>query len=536
MPWRGPEVPGEFPTLGWQVADWIQERCVIPDGDQRGQPLILTEEMVRFLLWYYRLDPDRASRKWSGPRFHFERGGQLVRPQKWGKGPFSGAIICAEAEGPVVPDGWDADGEPVGRPWATPHIQITAISEDQTDNVYRALLPMIELGDLVFEIPDTGLGRINLTGGGIIEPVTASATSRLGQRVTFVLQDETHSYTERNRGRKLSDTQRRNLSGMGGRFLETTNAWDPTEQSTAQLTNENPVGVHVDYPSPPAGSVRNKRERRKVLRAVYGDSVRDGETDWGKWKGWVDLDRIDLEIESLLESDPPQAERFFLNRVHAGESVAFDLEQWHANTRYQDVPERSLIVIGVDGARFDDALAIVATDVATNHQWPIKIIERPDNADDDYEHDFEAADGAMLEAFTRFDVWRIYVDPQRIELLFDRWQGRWTDRVVLPWYMNRPRQVAYAVRSYRVAISAGDVTNDGDLVMARHIGNARRMPLEVKDEDGRPMFSIQKDRRGSPNKIDAAAAGVLSHEARGDAIADGALQRQRLAYAPRRIY
>ena len=45
MPWRGPEVPGEFPTLGYQVADWIEDMCAIPDGwmpDRRqglGQPV-----------------------------------------------------------------------------------------------------------------------------------------------------------------------------------------------------------------------------------------------------------------------------------------------------------------------------------------------------------------------------------------------------------------------------------------------------------------------------------------------------------------
>ena len=50
--------------------------------------------------------------------------------------------------GPVLFDGWDAQGEPVGKPWATPHIQITACSEEQTDNTWRALQPMIELGPL----------------------------------------------------------------------------------------------------------------------------------------------------------------------------------------------------------------------------------------------------------------------------------------------------------------------------------------------------------------------------------------------------
>jgi hypothetical protein len=186
------------------------------------------------------------------------RRSQLVRPQKWGKGPFSAAIICARGGRPGRVRGWarwDAyrcsdhgcpcgwvyvyePGEPMGRPWATPLIQITAASEDQTDNVYRQLVPMIELGPLADVIPDTGETRINLPGGGRIDPVTSKARSRLGQPVTFVLQDETGTWTEVERRPALADTQRRGLAGMGGRAIETTNAWDPAENSVAQQTAE----------------------------------------------------------------------------------------------------------------------------------------------------------------------------------------------------------------------------------------------------------------------------------------------------------
>jgi hypothetical protein len=524
VPWRGPERPGEFPSLGYLVADLIEAKCAIPDGPHAGQPFLLTDEMLTFLLWHYRLKPNARAGMAPSSAWWFPRGSQLVRPQKWGKGPFSAAIVCAECdgEGPVLFDGWDADGEPVGRPWETPHFQITAVSEDQTDNVWRALLPMIELGAIAADMPDTGETRINLPSGGLIEPVTASARSRLGQRITGALEDETHSWVERNGGRKLADTQRRNLAGMKGRFLETTNAWDPAERSVAQLTFENPVAVHVDYAQPIAGSVRNKRERRKVMRSVYRDSCRDDPD--GRWRGWVDLDRVDVEVEALIAHDAAQAERFFLNRIHAGESVAFSVEDWAARADSTVVvADRSLIVIGVDGARFDDALAIVATDVEQGHQWPLAIIERPENADEDYEHDFAVADGALSEAFDRWRVWRVYIDPQYIDSLRDGWRGRYGEKVVIDWFTNRPRQIAWAVRNFRSAIVAGDLTHDGDEVMARHVANARRMPLLVKDDEGRPMWSIQKDRRGSPRKIDAAMAGVLSWEARGDAIAAGAL-------------
>lgn len=511
MPWRGPAKPGEFPTLGWSLIDWIEDCCAIPDGDRQGDPYLLTAEMQRFVLRFYRVDPETG-------RFHYERGGQLVRPQKWGKGPFSSALICAEAAGPVMFAGWDASGEPVGRSWPTPWIQVTAVSEDQTDNVWRALQPMIELGDIAAEIPDTGQTRINLPGGGRIEPVTSSAKSRLGQRITFAVQDETHSWTALNGGRRLADNQRRNLAGMGGRWLETTNAWDPAEESVAQMTAESSSpGVYLDDVDPGPGSIRNKRDRRRMFRKVYGDS------------SWVDLDRIEVEAVALIDQgDPGQAERFFANRKRAAEGAAFDAERWAELEAARTVDDGALVVVGVDGARWDDALAIVATEVDTGYQWAVGIWERPVNAADDYEHPEAEVDGALIDLFERYAVWRVYVDPQKIEHLVDRWRGRWNqtdDRQkqrVVEWWTNRPKPIGYAVRAYKAAQTAGDLTHDETRTFARHIANARKQPLLVKDEDRRPLYTLCKDRKGSANKIDAAMAGVLSWEARGDAIAAGA--------------
>lgn len=526
MPWRGPELPNEFPTLGYQIADWIEARCAIPDREFIGDPFLLTDEELAFLLHFYRLDPQTG-------RFHYHRGAQLTRPQKWGKGPLSAAIICAEAEGPVLFDGWDAAGEPVGKPWPTPLIQVTAVSEDQTENVYSALLPMIELGALHGEIEDTGLGRINLPDGGKIEPVTSRGVSRLGQRITFTVQDQTESWNATNGGRKLADNQRRNLAGMKGRWLSTPNAWDPAEDSVAQYTAEHELdGVYHDDVEPPDGlSVRNKGERRRALRAVYGDAVtgrRDGKK--GAIKPWIDLDRIEAEIVALLPRDPAQAERFFLNRKRAAEAAAFDFEAWKRASRKQRPDYRSLIVIGVDGARFADSLAVIATDVESGFQWPLGIWTKPENAPDTYEHPLTEVDGAVREAFQHFEVWRLYADPQWIDVLVDGWQGDFGSKRVLEWYTNRPRQTAWAVRNYADAIAAGDVTHDGDEVFAQHIRNAVRRKLNVYDDEHRQMWTLSKERPGSPRKIDAAMAAVLSWEARGDARAGGAEPQDKSVY------
>jgi hypothetical protein len=530
----------DFPTL-FVAAEWLEAHCVVPDGFEKGRPFELVDWQAWALLNFYRLKPE-AQVGQLAPAFEFRRA-QIVLPQKAGKAPYTAAHICVEAVGPALFAGWAQgsetwdcsdhgcgcgwvyeyeSGEAMGAPWPTPLIQITATSDDQTDNIYGALRPMIDDGPLAALIPKTGEEFIRLPNKGRIDTVTSNARSRLGQRVTYVPQDETGIWTPQSGMVKVAETQRRGLAGMGGRAEETTNAWNPAEGSVAQRTAEATTDdIFRLHPQAPASlSYRNKAERRKIHRTVYQGCR------------WVDLDAIEAEAAELLQVDPGQAERFFGNRTVAGADQAFDVDRWRkrADTDYEPEPS-ALIVIGGDGARFDDALALIATEVESGFQWPLGIWERPEGAPEDYEHPFDDVDGVMIEAFERYDVWRAYLDPQYIELLVDRWQGRWGEKRVIRWYMNRPRQVGYAVRNFTSAIGAGDVSHSGDPVHERHIANARRMKLNVYDEDRRPLHAISKDRPMSRNKMDAAAASVVSWEARGDAIAAGATKTASRGFA-----
>jgi hypothetical protein len=299
----------------------------------------------------------------------------------------------------------------------TPLIQVTAVSEDQTDNVYSALLPMIELGALHGEIEDTGLGRINLPGGGKIEPVTASAVSRLGQRITFSAQDQTESWLKSNGGRKLADNQRRNLAGMGGRWLSTPNAWDPTEESVAQYTAEHEHdGVYHDDVEPPESlSVRNKAERRRALRIVYGDAVTGNATRRKRARSSRGSTSTGSRPRSRpCSRDPAQAERWFLNRKEADRGQSLRRHPLEQARKEADRGPKRAFVTGIDGARFVDALAVVACSVESGYQWNVGIWERPEQRrtttsipSRDRRRD--------IEAFERFDVWRAYIDPQWIE-------------------------------------------------------------------------------------------------------------------------
>src|SRR5438477_6207666 len=109
MPWK-PSFEGEIPTLGFAMIDWYREMLATPDSLEY-EPFILYREQEDFILRWYALDPMTGKRAYTR--------GVLQRPRGWGKSPLLGAIAIGEALGPTLFDGWDADGQPVGKPWST---------------------------------------------------------------------------------------------------------------------------------------------------------------------------------------------------------------------------------------------------------------------------------------------------------------------------------------------------------------------------------------------------------------------------------
>jgi hypothetical protein len=184
LPWK-PQQPDEVPTLGWDVIDWMTAVLARPDASEY-EPFRPYLEQEDFLLHFYRLDPVTGRRLYQR--------GLLGRPRGWGKSPLLAAMACAEALGPVVPAGWDAAGQPVGRPWSdvrTPLVHIAAVSEQQTGNTWGPLLEMLRDGPACDQYP--GLEPMDsfvALPKGRIEQVTSSARSVKGARAIFAVLDQ----------------------------------------------------------------------------------------------------------------------------------------------------------------------------------------------------------------------------------------------------------------------------------------------------------------------------------------------------------
>lgn len=360
----------DFPTL-YIVPDWIAQHCRIRSAggvDNSPKPFEMYDWQLRGTANLYRMRPTAQLGQLS-TAFRYRRA-QIVAPQKSGKGPWTAGIVAAEAVGPVLFAGWATGGEkfdcrrhgcgcgwiyeyepgePMGRPWNQPLIQITATSEDQTDNIYRPLQAMVRDGFLAEQMR-VGEQFIRLPNDGRIDVVTSSAQSRLGNPVTFVAQDETGIWTVGNRMTSVATTQRRGLGGMQGRSLETTNGWDPSENSVAQKTAESKQeDIYRYHRLPPGGlSYTNKAERRRIHAFVYVGSRH------------IDLDAIEGEAAELLEKEPAEAERFYGNRIVAGMGAWLQQDRWDARVALEDVPDGTRIVLGFDGSDVDDWTGIRA--------------------------------------------------------------------------------------------------------------------------------------------------------------------------------
>jgi hypothetical protein len=521
MPWRGPQERGEFPTLGYSLGEWIEANLIVPDGERMGQPYLLTDEMWRFLLWLYRLRPDATADMGSEAFVYY--GAQLIRPQKWGKDPFAAALVNAHALGEDQFAGWDAYGEPVARPHPSPWVQCVATSEDQTANTFAPIVTMLRDGPLA-DTPglDVGETRIKLPGVGWIEPATSSGRARLGARLSMATFTESHLMVESNGGVLLAKNMKRNIAGMGGRWIEITNAWDPAEQSVAQRTNKAKApGVYIDY-RPPRVRVDLEDDAAVLeeIRYVYGDSIRSR-------GGWVREGRIlaDIRDESTGENE---ARRYFLNETTGGIQDAVDAIKWAALARPGEVlAGGARVALGFDGSRNLDATSLVACR-DDGRLFHLRTWERPRDAKPDWKVPRGEVDQAVRDAFEAYEVGYLYADPYRWQDYIDAWSALWPDKIV-EFPTNVEIRMDRAIERFITAYRNKELTHDGDELLARHAGNAalakgKRKP--PRENSGIPEFYLKVVKKKQGHWIDTFVAAILAYHARGKAIEDDVWQAE----------
>lgn len=537
------------------VPDWIENHCVVPDGDfdlnGRKPAFILRDFQLCFVTNHYAVKAGAKPEMKSAAFAH--QLSVLVDSQKKGKSPLVAALICVEALGPALFAGfakggetWDcaehncdcgwvyeySPGEPMARQWTSPLIQVTANSEAQTGNTYDALRPMIDYGPLHDQIPRTGEEVIRLPGGKAsqIVPVTAKAKSRLGARVTCVPWDEAGLYADQSMW-EVFRTQKRGLTAMGGRGFITTNPDDPSTDNVVKDLIDNPSkDVYIQWTPPPSSwKWTNKADRRKILKFNYSDAP------------WVlmNLEGIESDIEQAMRRDPAEAERFYGNRRVQGSGHWLAEEAWDRKAEPREVPDGTPIVIAGDLSNNNDWTGIRAM---TEDGYQFTPTYGPSKAPTVWQPNGPGGliprgevRAAVDEIFSRFTVVRAYFDPagsargvsaeaDAMEVVEDdswrlelkQWQANFPTPDgkprVFAWETGTVGKIHPVLESFRQAVNGEEsgFRHDACPTARTHIGNAiMRARTGQRYILGKPS-EIQK--------IDHAMSSVLVFEAYSDAI------------------
>lgn len=157
----GPD-PEPWPTLGGEICDLIEDAGIYGPGSLQGEPYVIDPEFRAFIHRAYEIFPRIVSKSfagggpglivndphpWAGRR-RFKRVGLSVRK---GLAKTEKQALLAFCElhpyGPTRFDGWDASGNPVGRPVRSPYIPMLAVTVEQVEELaYGALKYIVEEG------------------------------------------------------------------------------------------------------------------------------------------------------------------------------------------------------------------------------------------------------------------------------------------------------------------------------------------------------------------------------------------------------
>lgn len=508
---------GRVKTLGWEILDWCSEFLGHPDGKRRGQPFIFTREQALFILRLYALRSDGT--------FWYSDRAILERPKGWGKSPLLAALCCAELLGPVRFSYWDEDGEPIGEPEASPLIQIAAISEVQADNTYDLVTEMLREGKAYDHYHLKGCifgSKVEIPGIGKIQKVTASPRGREGQRVTFVVCDETHLWVPAEKGPELFEALERNALKMGNRIVETTNAPVPGEGSVAEISynsvvqeyteaeNWETVDVLLDTRQVIVDDIYDKEVAYPALVYVFGDSAKEK-------GGWINVDAYWKKINKPSTREHV-ARRFYFNQKVEGHSTWLHKSQ--VDRVFQEVVlhPQDKFAVGFSG-NIKNSAALVACRLEDTALFLLGLWERPDRDDtpEDWEVPFVDVDTRIRKTLSLDRCWKLVCNPENWQEVAGRWSGDFEDKVESFWLTKNKSKAAKAVEQFETAVKAQRLSWF-DPNISRHVLNCHA--TELTNDAG---VLIRQETPHSKKFITVAQAAVLALESAVLSISEGAL-------------
>ena len=505
-------------TLGYEVIRWMTDNLTITDGDNAGQPFRVTKRQARFLLWWYAVD-----------EFGNWLYGKAVRrlAKGSGKSPFAAAQALAEMMGPVRVDYFDDDvpGGVVGKRVANADVNLVATSFEQTANTMDAARQMAAQGSTTYKKHKLTVNKRSIESltEQIMLKVRASSVGSLeGGRTTFTVADETEHWTEGQQGADLMAVLSRNLAKTGNRMLETSNAWEPGDESAAEqsfeiwcaqeegLTESEMPILYDAVIAPPNTSLSDEPGPGEIsltegLEWVYQDCP------------WVLKNLSAIKEDVWRTPDQASARRFYLNQPTAAKGAWVTPQMWQALAD----PERELvdgedIVMFFDGSKSGDHSALVGCCMSDGHVFNIGVWVPEDDGDGGTYIDKAAVDNTIRRIKERFNVVAFWADRREWDTFVNvEWPLLFADNNLVPPKKRATelqtvnfdmsgsnsenlRRFGQAAEQTRDDITNKAFTHDGSGVLSQHVVNAHAHALR------NGYISIRKQTPKSSRKIDAA--------------------------------
>jgi hypothetical protein len=436
-----------------------------------------------------------------------------VKSRRKGVGKTEDAAILAICEmdptAPVRCDGWDANGDPVGRPVRDPYIPMVAVTEEQTEDLayaaVREILEHCELG----ESYDIGLERIrHLNAPGQIQALASSPNARDGARTTFQHFDETHLFVL-DRLKQAHSTMLRNIPkrfASDAWSLETTTAYEPGEDSIAegshlfalaiQQGRANDATLLYDHRQADIKwDLKKSRDLREAIKEASGDA----------------FTFTDVEAIIGLFHDPQESEanfrRYWLNQPTAGDKKWLAPEVIAALVDPDKrVPDGVEGVLSFDGSYTRDSTALLFTTIEdVPHTIVLGSWEKPLKAQN-WRVSHLDVEAAIDDAMQRFTVRELAPDPFGWHADVERWEEKYGE-VVVRFETNQPRRMGPACSDFEQAArdtAKGDrkISIEDSEPLRRHLGNCvtvKRAGYEL----------VTKKSQDSPDKIDLAVGAIV---------------------------
>lgn len=520
--WLLPEI-----TLGWEILGWVAIKLTDPDGN----PFQCTPEQARFLLWYYAID--------TKGKFIY-RQAVLQRLKGWGKDPLAAVMCMVELVGPsrfshwLTPEGHKSQryvtgATPVGKAHPSAYVQVTAVSLEQTENttlLFPSLIPDRTREEFRIDVQK----EVIYANGGKqkLKALAASYRAAEGGRVSFALMNETHHWVPGKGADKFYRTVKNNVTKVKGRFICITNAYEPGEESVAQLIREEQEKVWAGL-AKPSGWLYDSIE-------AHPEAPLDGDDGWLPYiletiRGdayWLDVEII---VQSMMDTSIPASthRRMWLNQIVTTADALISSAEWEAirvkegvKGTKDDLSPGDEIVLGFDGGKTDDSTGLVAIRLRDKLIVPLAVWQKPENVKKWQINEAEV-ETEVHQAFASFKVRAFYADVYPWESYVNGWSETYREQLLVK--ASPKSTVGFDMRGNAERIARGNealvamiqgerIRHNGDKVLKVHVTNTKRR----RNQYG---LIFGKEHAESSRKVDLYAATLLAFIAMTDLMESG---------------